>query len=70
MNTKFVFGIETLDEHLGSSIAYGALAVVAGHPGAGKTTLASTICYRNALQGRKCLYIYPFKKIEIDYLDL
>jgi len=57
MNTKFVFGIETLDEYLGSSIANGALVVVAGHPGTGKTTLASTICYRNALQGRKCLYI-------------
>jgi circadian clock protein KaiC len=31
--------------------------LVLGHPGSGKTTLASTICYRNALEGRGCLYI-------------
>lgn len=33
------------------------LVVIAGHPGSGKTTLASTICYHNAMRGHKCLYV-------------
>jgi len=31
--------------------------LVAGHPGSGKTTLATTVCYANALRGRRCLYL-------------
>ncbi|MEM0026679.1 MAG: ATPase domain-containing protein [Ignisphaera sp.] len=53
----FTFGIKDLDKLLGSSLKFPSMIVVAGHPGAGKTTLAATICYANALRGRKCLYI-------------
>ena len=31
--------------------------LIAGHPGAGKTTLATAMCYANAAEGRKCLYV-------------
>lgn len=51
------FGIEGLDKILGSFATPPYTIVVAGHPGAGKTTMASTICYSNALKGYKCLYI-------------
>ena len=57
MSKLFVFGIENLDKVLGKSLAPGTLLVIAGHPGSGKTTLASTMCYANAVNGRKCLYI-------------
>ncbi|MEM2074468.1 MAG: ATPase domain-containing protein [Zestosphaera sp.] len=53
----FVFGIEGLDSVLKGSLAGGSLIVIAGHPGSGKTTLASTMCYHNALRTHKCLYI-------------
>jgi len=53
----FIVGIKGIDELLPSLLYPGSLIVIAGHPGAGKTTLASSICYRNALNGNKCLYI-------------
>ncbi|MEM4564464.1 MAG: ATPase domain-containing protein [Desulfurococcaceae archaeon] len=54
---KFIWGIESLDKLIGDAIVPGSLVVIAGHPGAGKTILASTICYANTLRGHKCLYI-------------
>ncbi|MEM3990095.1 MAG: ATPase domain-containing protein [Desulfurococcaceae archaeon] len=52
------FGVEGLDKLFGGSIPpTHYLIVIAGHPGAGKTILASTICYANTLRGHKCLYI-------------
>ncbi|MEO3992732.1 MAG: ATPase domain-containing protein [Desulfurococcaceae archaeon TW002] len=51
------FGIEGLDKTLGGFILPPYTIVIAGHPGAGKTIMASTICYSNALKGYKCLYI-------------
>ncbi|MEM4553696.1 MAG: ATPase domain-containing protein [Ignisphaera sp.] len=56
-DTEYVFGINELDELLGSSLSPRSMVVIAGHPGSGKTTLASTICYSNTLRGHKCLYI-------------
>ncbi|MEM1844702.1 MAG: ATPase domain-containing protein, partial [Ignisphaera sp.] len=56
-DTEYVFGVNELDELLGSSLSPRSMVVIAGHPGSGKTTLASTICYSNALRGHKCLYI-------------
>jgi len=54
---KFAFGVDALDRLFPSALKAPSLIVVAGHPGAGKTTLASHICYSNALKGSKCLYI-------------
>ena len=56
--TEFLeLGVDGLDRVLGSFIYPPYTMVIAGHPGAGKTTTASTICYSNAVKGRKCLYI-------------
>ncbi|MCX8209141.1 MAG: AAA family ATPase [Sulfolobales archaeon] len=38
--------------------------LITGNPGSGKTTLASTICYKNALIGRKCLYVTFYEQKE------
>ncbi|RLG76742.1 MAG: hypothetical protein DRO12_03995 [Thermoprotei archaeon] len=55
---ELVFGVRGLDVLLRSALFPGATIVVAGHPGAGKTTLATTICYANARYGNKrCLYL-------------
>ncbi|MEL9940864.1 MAG: ATPase domain-containing protein [Ignisphaera sp.] len=54
---SIVFGIDVLDKYFRSALEPPATVVVAGHPGAGKTTLASTICYANALRGYRCLYV-------------
>jgi len=53
----YTFGVEPLDKWFSGILRGGSLLVVAGHPGSGKTTLASQICYANALKGKKCLYI-------------
>jgi len=53
----FIYGVEGLDKLLSGTLRPSTLTVISGHPGSGKTTLTSTICYANALKGRKCLYI-------------
>lgn len=50
-------GIEALDRLLPGAVSLNTLLVIAGHPGSGKTTLATSICYNNALNGNSCLYI-------------
>ncbi|MEM1899117.1 MAG: ATPase domain-containing protein [Zestosphaera sp.] len=52
----FVLGISELDEKLGDSLRYGAMVSIIGAPGTGKTILATTVCYSNALRGHPCLY--------------
>ncbi len=52
----FVFGVGGLDSLLGGVLRPGSLLVVAGHPGAGKTTLGATLCAANASRGRRCVY--------------
>lgn len=54
---SYRFGIEGLDKLYGGALYPGSLIVIAGHPGAGKTTFASKICYANALNGYKTLYL-------------
>ncbi|MEM0027445.1 MAG: ATPase domain-containing protein [Ignisphaera sp.] len=54
---SIVFGVDVLDKYFKNALEPPATIVVAGHPGAGKTTLASTICYANTLRGYRCLYI-------------
>ncbi|MFN3267911.1 MAG: ATPase domain-containing protein [Zestosphaera sp.] len=52
-----MLGVEALDNILGRILDSGALILIAGSPGAGKTLLASTICYANASNGIPCLYV-------------
>ncbi|MEM4757416.1 MAG: ATPase domain-containing protein [Desulfurococcaceae archaeon] len=52
----FTTGIKELDIFLGEMPPATTL-LIEGHPGSGKTILASTICYANAARGNKCLYI-------------
>jgi circadian clock protein KaiC len=52
-----VFGLEALDRLYGAALKPGTLLVIMGHPGSGKTTLASTMCVTNALRGWNCLYV-------------
>ncbi len=52
----FTWGIEALDTLLRSALTPGSSILLAGNPGTGKTTLAATICYKNALRGKPCLY--------------
>lgn len=56
MSAVFSTGNRDLDALIGS-IHPKYMLLVVGHPGAGKTTLASSICYENALRGHKCLYV-------------
>ncbi len=59
MNKKdfIVFGVEALDSSFPGALRPGTMMLIAGHPGAGKTTFAATMCYRNAMKGYPCLYI-------------
>lgn len=52
----FITGIESLDKLIGV-MREPYTILVSGHPGSGKTTLALTTCYHNALHGKKCLYV-------------
>jgi len=53
----YIFGVKELDHRFKGALDNGALIVIAGHPGSGKTTFASTICYANTLNSHRCLYI-------------
>lgn len=54
--TIFTTGDRELDMLIGE-IPPRYMLLIVGHPGAGKTTLASSICYANTLKGYRCLYI-------------
>ncbi len=53
----FTWGITGLDELIGKALVPGTSILIAGNPGTGKTTLAATVCYNNALRGHPCLYV-------------
>ena len=54
---RFESGLPELDAILGGGLAEGASYVVQGSPGTGKTILANQICFAQAAQGRKSLYL-------------
>ncbi|MEM4527765.1 MAG: ATPase domain-containing protein [Desulfurococcaceae archaeon] len=66
----FVTGIEGLNELFKGAINQPYMIVIAGHPGSGKTTLASKICYSNALLGYKCIYVTFYEDKEKLYRNL
>ena len=53
----FTSRIKGLDELAEKTFNPYSLVVIGGHPGAGKTTLAVSICADNMERGEKCLYI-------------
>jgi len=63
---RFTTGVSGLDSLMGE-ITPPYTVMIAGHPGAGKTTLAETICYNNAVNGLKCLYISLYEDKEKHY---
>lgn len=50
-------GIDELDRVLGGGLVPGAYLVVAGEPGAGKTTLASELCLHLSAAGKSVAYV-------------
>ncbi|MEM4469863.1 MAG: ATPase domain-containing protein, partial [Desulfurococcaceae archaeon] len=60
---EFTTGMRELDELIGG-IRGPYMLLIVGHPGAGKSTLASQICYVNALKGHKCLYMSFYESKE------
>lgn len=57
LDKRFLFGVEGLDKYYSHALVPGTSILIAGHPGAGKTTFASMLCYSNALNGHPCLFI-------------
>lgn len=57
LQQTFTWGVAGLDELIGGALVPGTSILIAGNPGTGKTTLAATVCYNNALRGHPCLYI-------------
>jgi len=54
---RAVTGIREFDEVYGAVFEKGSLVVVAGHPGAGKTTFAVTVSYNAMREGYRVLYV-------------
>ena len=50
-------GIPELDEIIGGGFHPGYVVLVAGHPGAGKTTMGATFLYYGALRGEAGIYV-------------
>ena len=61
----FPIGVEGLEEVLGGGLRAGTTVLIEGDPGAGKTVLAATICYANAVRERPCLYVSLRERWEV-----
>ncbi len=55
-DAEYTTGSPELDDLIGPILPNSMLLIV-GHPGSGKTSLASQICYANMRLGKKCLYV-------------
>jgi circadian clock protein KaiC len=54
---RFTSGIPGLDEVLNGGFFAGGVYIVEGTPGAGKTILASQVCFHRAKEGQRVLYV-------------
>jgi len=50
---------------LGDALKAGTTMLIEGDPGAGKTILAATVCYANAVRERPCLYVSLRERWEV-----
>ncbi|MFH1391525.1 MAG: ATPase domain-containing protein [Candidatus Diapherotrites archaeon] len=57
MVTRVKTGIPGLDKLLEGGIPKGAVLLISGTPGTGKSILSSQMAYQIALSGKKCLYL-------------
>ena len=53
----FSTGVKELDEILGGGYYPGYIVLIAGHPGAGKTTLGASFLYKGALEREAGIYV-------------
>lgn len=61
----FTMGVDELNALIGEIVPPYTI-LIEGHPGAGKTTLGSSICYHNALRGKNAS-MYRSTRIKINY---
>lgn len=61
---RIATGIEKLDELTGGGYYKGAITLIAGQSGTGKTTFGLHFVYRNALAGRKAMFLTFEESIE------
>jgi circadian clock protein KaiC len=54
---RIMTGVPGLDSVLGGGLVASGVYIIVGEPGAGKTILANQLCYHQASQGARCLYV-------------
>jgi circadian clock protein KaiC len=54
---RIATGVPGLDPILGGGLVASGVYIVVGEPGAGKTIFANQLCYSQARQGTRCLYV-------------
>ncbi|MGC9113190.1 RAD55 family ATPase, partial [Acidilobus sp.] len=54
---RIFLGVPGLDDMFSEGVPRGSIILVAGYPGAGKTTLASQFAYQGASSGEPSLYV-------------
>ncbi len=62
-----VIGFKELDEIYPGLIGRSSITCIEGPPGSGKSIVASSICYHNASNGDKCLYVSFYEDREKHY---
>jgi DNA repair protein RadA/Sms len=65
---RFSSGIKVLDNALGGGLVKGQVALIAGQPGIGKSTLLLQLAYKLSHQGKKVLYVSGEESVDQIYL--